>query len=149
MNTLVDLQLPTRSSSFKKFNNFEQIEELISPIEIKHVAVVEEKKSKWNPIGFAKVNNAEQAEEELKETTSQNAERDLKIKQESEIKNEIISFEANINEVTLENVKNEKLPPIENETKSKSSKKEKVVVFKKRKIDNVQQNLRERVDLNE
>ena len=98
-------------------------------------------------IAEAKEVNDAQIETELKEAQ-------IEVKQEPELLNERVSLEAGDriethSEIQKDNIKIETPPLAGSEIKTKSNKKEKVVIFKKRKIDNVQQNLRERVDLNE
>jgi hypothetical protein len=144
----VDLQLPTKGNSLKKFDTA-AIEELQNQFQGKpSTPVVEEKKKKWVPFGFSEVESAPSAssiEPPLPQTET--------LKQEPEIRSVAISEEItnsakSCSTEPLVNVKVENVYGVEEEAvkPTKSSKKEKVVVFKKRKTENAQQNLRERLD---
>lgn len=118
------------------------MEELQNQFETKPSPVaVEEKKKKWVPFGFSEAETA-QSEEVPHQIES--------FKQEPEFENQIIAQKNLISETppeTILNVKAEKVSVVEEDlNKPKSGKKEKVVVFKKRKTESAQQNLRERVD---
>ena len=93
------------------------------------------------PFGFSEVETAQSEE------VPHQIER---FKQEPELENQTIAQKMSISETPLEtilNIKAEKVPVTEEDlNKPKSGKKEKVVVFKKRKTESAQQNLRERVD---
>jgi hypothetical protein len=143
----VDLQLPTKGNSLKKFDAA-AIEELQNQFQGKpSPPVVEEKKKKWVPFGFSEVESAPSVSSIEPPTQTEI------FKQEPEIKNEAISVEINNSQKScstepLVNVKVESVYGVEEEAvkPTKSSKKEKVVVFKKRKTESAQQNLRERLD---
>ena len=115
------------------------------PAETVKKPTVVEKKNKWNPIGFTEVEDAN------KESNNE------QIKQESELeKDKVSSYTVETIKPTeakhsepLADMKVEKVPVTDTEPKAKTGKKEKIVAFKKRKIDSAQQNLRERSNIDD
>jgi hypothetical protein len=141
------LQLPTASSSVKSFKStFEQLQsEKDSDTEEK--IVKKEPLSKWAPVGEVNTNEnnisqqvsikTENKDDQVESNEQSSQMIQFNIKQEKQE----VSTGNNYDEESKSSNQNQEVP-VKSETKS--NKKEKVIVFKKRKIESI--SLRERAD---
>ncbi len=141
------MQLPTASSSVKSFKStFEQLQsEKDSDTEEK--IVKKEPLSKWAPVGEVNTNEnnisqqvsikTENKDDQVESNEQSSQMIQFNIKQEKQE----VSTGNNYDEESKSSNQNQEVP-VKSETKS--NKKEKVIVFKKRKIESI--SLRERAD---